>query len=60
MGSVGCLITLEWNDPYTDPPNGMRVLAEIFRPLSDPSCRLIPEEFRALTALQGPLVCRIL
>ena len=45
MSDYGVLIQLAWRNPYTQPPNGLRVLAEIFRPQSAPGARIAPAEF---------------
>lgn len=49
--NYGVLIQLRWNNPYTEPPNGIRVLAEIFRPQSDPDAHTPPPEFAQLHTL---------
>lgn len=45
---VGCVWTLEWSNPYKDPPNGKkRVIAEKFVRFGDPFYNQIPPEFEA-------------
>lgn len=49
--TAGVLIQLSWANPYRQPPNGIRVLAEIFRLETDPDARKVPEEFMTLSTL---------
>lgn len=51
MADYGVLIQLAWKNPRTEPPNGLRVLAEIFRPQSHPEARRAPAEFDDLYSL---------
>ena len=41
---LGFLHRLEWSNEYTNPPNGVRVMKEIFIPIEDESCRQTPRE----------------
>ncbi len=49
MKSYAVLIQLRWRNPYTEPPNGLRVLAEIYRHADDPESRKSPAEFDELS-----------
>jgi hypothetical protein len=42
---IGAVWKIEWNNPYTNPPEGMpRILAEFFYNNDDPRSRLLPSE----------------
>lgn len=42
---IGAVWNIQWNNPYTKPPEGMpRVLAEFFFPSDDPRARICPDE----------------
>lgn len=51
MPTIGVLIQLAWRNPYTEPPNGMRVLAEVFHLYDAPNSREVPQEFDCLYRL---------
>jgi hypothetical protein len=51
MNTIGVLIELRWSNPYTQPPNGVRILAEIYRPYDDPEARKPPDVFDELHTL---------
>lgn len=45
---AGAVWTLQWSNPYTDPPKGMdRVIGEIFVKYGDPHYNQTPPEFAA-------------
>jgi hypothetical protein len=50
MNVIGTLFSYEWGNPYTQPPEGLRVLAEIFVP---GHCSQVPAELRALNVTLG-------
>jgi hypothetical protein len=41
---LGFLHRLEWSNPYTSPPDGKRVLVEVFMLSEDEGCRQTPKE----------------
>ena len=41
---LGFLHRLEWHSPYTNPPDGKRVLVEVFIPANVEGCRQCPRE----------------
>lgn len=45
MATIGVLIQLAWTNPYREPPNGLHVLAEVFRSNNTLNSREVPQEF---------------
>jgi hypothetical protein len=50
----GFLYTVAWNNPYTDPPNGKRVLAEMFVLRQNRDGSRTPPEIQAYRDTYGP------
>ena len=48
---LGFLHRLEWSNPYTNPPDGVRVVKEIFIPIDDESCRQMPREIEEMLVI---------
>ena len=50
---LGALWRVEWGNPYTDPPEGERILIEVYRPVGHAECHRCPEEIRAIKSQVG-------
>lgn len=45
---IGAIWALRWSNPYTSPPDGRRVIKELFFPIDHPYLRVCPPELQAI------------
>jgi len=50
---LGYIWQVAWANPYTEPPDGVRVKAEMWMPADWPDCRRCPPELTAVVARPG-------
>lgn len=55
---IGAIWSLRWSNPYTSPPDGRRVIKELFFPVGHRYLRICPPELRAIhTPGNGYSIC---